>query len=243
MLPQLYHAHHNRYLEDLPFWLDLAAQVGDPVLELGCGTGRVLIPLAQVGYQTIGMDYDLSMLKFMQANIGPLKPHTPLLVAADICRFNLSAKFPLILLPCNTFSTLSTDHRMACLRCVHKHLREGGIFAVCRPNPETLFRLPIQSAEEMEDEFIHPYTGHPVQVSSSWQRTKHTFHLTWIYDHLLPDGTVDRRVVNNLQYITTLKTYLSELEHAGLRVSDLYGDFDRSPYTEDSPQLIILASH
>ena len=243
MLPQLYHAHHSRYLEDLPFWLDLAAQVGGPVLELGCGTGRVLSPLAQAGYHTIGMDHDLSMLKFLQANIGPQKLYTPLLVAADICRFNLSAKFPLILLPCNTFSTLSTDHRMACLRCVHKNLSDGGIFAVCLPNPELLFRLPVQSAAELEDEFIHPYTGNPVQVSSSWRRTKRTFHLKWIYDHLLPDGTVDRRVVNILQHIPPLKTYLSEIEDAGLMVRALYGDFDRSPFIENSPQLIILASH
>ena len=60
MFPQLYHAHHNRSLEDLPFWLELAAQAGDPILELGCGTGRVLIPLAQAGYHTIGLDNDPS---------------------------------------------------------------------------------------------------------------------------------------------------------------------------------------
>jgi SAM-dependent methyltransferase len=243
MLPQLYHAHHNRYLEDLPFWFDMAAQKGDPVLELGCGTGRVLIPLAQAGYNTIGMDYDLSMLKFLQANIGPQKLHPPLLLATDIRRFNLSTKFPLIILPCNTFSTLTADDRMACLRCVHEHLLENGIYAVCLPNPELLIRLPTQSAAELEDEFIHPDTGNPVQVSSSWKRTKRNFHLKWIYDHLLPDGTVDRRVVNILQYITPLKNYLKEIENAGLMVRELYGDFKRSAYTEDSPQLIILASH
>jgi SAM-dependent methyltransferase len=243
MLPQLYHAHHNRYLEDLPFWLDLAVQVGDPVLELGCGTGRVLTRLAQAGYHTIGMDYDLSMLRFLQAHFDPQKLHIPLLVASDICRFNLSVKFPLIILPCNTYSTLSTSDRIACLRCVYNHLREGGIFAVCLPNPNLLIRLPIHSAEELEDEFIDPYTGNPVQVSSSWRCTKRVFHLTWIYDLLLPDGTVGRHVVNTLQHITPINTYLSEIKNARLVVRELYGDFDRSPYSEDSPQLIIIASH
>jgi ubiquinone/menaquinone biosynthesis C-methylase UbiE len=47
MFPQLYHIHHNAHTEDLPFWLKLAQQQGGPVLELGCGTGRVLIPLIQ----------------------------------------------------------------------------------------------------------------------------------------------------------------------------------------------------
>jgi SAM-dependent methyltransferase len=243
MLPQLYHAHHNRYLEDLPFWLDLAVQAGSPVLELGCGTGRVLIPLAQAGCNTIGMDHDLSMLKFFHSNIRLLKLNIPLLVAADICRFNLSIKFQLIILPCNTYSTLRTRDRIACLRCVHKHLREGGIFAVCMPNPNMLIRLPIQSEAELEDAFIHPHTGNPVQVSSSWRRKKHTFHLTWIYDQLLPDGTVDRQVVNILQYIMPINIYLRELKQEGMRVRELYGDFDRSPFTEASPQLIILISH
>jgi SAM-dependent methyltransferase len=242
MLPQLYHAHHSSYTEDLPFWLELAAKEGDPVLELGCGTGRVLIPMAQAGYHTVGLDHDLSMLKFLQASIALQELHTLLLVAADICRFNLSAKFPLITLPCNTFSTLNTEQQVACLRCVGRHLSEGGVFAVCLPNPELISRLPTQAAAELEDEFIHPDTGNPVQVSSSWRRTKHTLHLTWIYDQLLPDGTVDRKVVNNHQQLNTVNIYLSELENEGLMVRGLYGDFDRSPYTDDSPQLIIQAS-
>ena len=215
MLPQLYHAHHSSYTEDLPFWLELAAQAGDPVLELGCGTGRVLIPLAQAGYHTVGLDHDLSMLKFLQASIGLQESHVLLLVAADICRFNLSAKFPLIILPCNTFSTLNTEQRVACLRCVGRHLSEDGVFAVSLPNPELISRLPAQAAAELEDEFIHPDTGNPVQVSSAWRRTKRTLQLTWIYDQLLPDGTVDRTVVNNLQQLTTVNNYLSELENEG----------------------------
>jgi SAM-dependent methyltransferase len=243
MLPQLYHAHHCRYLDDLPFWLDLAAQSGDPILELGCGTGRVLIPLAKEGYQTVGLDRDRSMLKFAHLNIGQeIKPE-PRLVAADIGEFNLTIHFPLIILPCNTFSTLSHDHRRACLRCVHRHLRQGGIFAVSVPNPELLIRLPSRSMTELEDEFVHPDTGNPVQVSSSWKRTKDNFNVTWIYDHLLPDGTVDRLEINAIHQITPLGIYLSEIENAGLMVTDLYGDFDHSSYKEDSPYLLILAGH
>jgi SAM-dependent methyltransferase len=239
----LYHAHHSRYLEDIPFWLDLAAKVGGLVLELGCGTGRVLIPLAEAGYHTIGLDHDLSMLKFLQTNIGQQIEYVPLLIAADISEFNLAVQFPLIILPCNTFSTLSNSHRIACLRCVRRGLRKGGIFAVCLPNPELLVNLPVQSAAELEDEFIHPNTGNPVQVSSSWQRTKHTFKVTWIYDHLLPDGTVDRLAVTAVHQIIPLKSYINDIEDAGLMVTELYGDFDHSKYTEASPHLILLVSH
>ncbi len=242
MLPELIHAHHSRYLEDIPFWSRLAAQSGDPVLELGCGTGRVLLPLAQAGYHTIGLDHNLSMLKFLNARIGPQTQPAPMLCASDISRFTLAEHFPLVILPCNTFSTLDEDHRKACLGCIRRHLRSGGIFAVSVPNPQILLRSPARSAAEVEDEFIHPQTGNPVQVTSSWRRTKHTFNVTWIYDHLLPDGTVERMTVETAHQMIPADAYLEDIRGAGLIVTEIYGDFDRSGYTANSPHMIILAT-
>jgi len=240
MLPPLYHAHHSRHMEDLPFWFELAAQTGGPILELGCGTGRVLIPLAQAGYCTIGLDHDLSMLIYLHSNMGQQLKYVPLIFVADIARFNLAGQFPLIILPCNTFSTLSDRDRRSGLNFVRRHLRKDGIFTVCLPNPELLLRLPIRSEVEIEDEFIHPLTGNPVQVSSAWQRRKHTFNVTWIYDHLLPDGAVERTEAKTLHQLILLKNYMADIEDAGLKVKDIYGDFDRSEYAPDSPYLILL---
>jgi SAM-dependent methyltransferase len=237
----LYHAHHSLDTEDIPFWLELAAQVGDPVLELGCGTGRVLVPLVQAGYHCVGLDHDLSMLKFIQANIDPQLQPTPNLIMADISRFNLAVQFPLIILPCNTLSTLEEVQRKSCLGCVRRHLATGGLFAVSLPNPESLGSLPARSAIELEDGFILPQTSNPVQVSSTWRRMKNTFCLTWIYDHLLPDGTVDRLKVETIHQLIPAVEYINDIQDAGMRVTDVFGDFDRSVYTSDSPALIILA--
>jgi SAM-dependent methyltransferase len=240
MLPELYHAHHSRYTEDLAFWLALSAQMGGPVLELGCGTGRVLMALAQAGYHCIGIDNDLSMLEFLGTRIGKLMPR-PWFIATDITQFNLSAQFSLIILPCNTYSTLRKNERLACLGCVHKHLKPGGIFAVSIPNPETLADLPGRSAPQLEDEFLHPQTGNPVQVSSSWQRTKDTFQMTWIYDHLLPDGRVERFTARSIQQVLPAKRYLDEIRGSDLEVIGVYGDFGCSPYEENSPYMICVA--
>lgn len=242
MLPQLYHAHHSRDMQDLPFWLELAAQVGGPLLELGCGTGRLLLPLARAGYRCVGLDHDPAMLKFLQAQINSQLKPAPWLVIADISRFNFGVRFPLIILPCNTLSTLDEDRRRACLGCVGKHIALGGIFAVSLPNPETLAQLLTSLVPEVEDEFIYPQTGNPVQVSSSWRRTGSTFYLTWIYDHLLSDGRVDRFSIETIHHILPVDGYLRDFRAAGLRIMGVYGDFDRSAYTNDSPTLIILAS-
>jgi SAM-dependent methyltransferase len=236
----LYHAHHNRHLEDLPFWFALAAQAGDPVLELGCGTGRVLMRLAKAGRPSIGIDRDLAMLRFIQASIGEVKP-APWLIAADITRFNLAIQISLIILPCNTFSTLRKNQRLSALECVHRHLSPNGYFAVSLPNPKTLADLPVRSAPELEDEFLHPQTGNPVQVSSSWRRTRRTFHLTWTYDHLFPDGRVERFNAETVHHIIPAMGYLDEIRTAGLEVVEVYGDFDRSLYQDDSPYLICVA--
>ena len=213
------------------------------MLELGCGTGRGLIPLAQAGYRTIGLDHDLSMLKFLRDRMDDPVRFTPLLAVADMCKFHLSTEYPLIILPCNTYSTLSNDQRMACLGCVRRHLKPGGIFTVSLPGPDLLQRLPARSAPQIEDEFIHPHTHNPVQVSSTWQRTKNSFKVTWVYDHLFPDGRVEHVVVDTVHQLTSLETYIGEIEHAGIKVMEVYGDFDRSTYAADSPHLIILTSH
>ncbi len=242
MFPGLYHAHHNLHLEDLSFWLDLAAQAGSPLLELGCGTGRVLIPLAQAGHSCIGLDHDLEMLEFLRSNINSPLAYPPMLVAGDIGRFSFATHFPLVILPCNTLSTLALAERRACLQCVQNHLQLGGIFAVSMPNPEVLERLPARSEPELEDELIHPRTGNPVQVSSAWRRTKHTFVVTWIYDQLMPDGAVERVSVETAHQRCSAQSYLDDIQEAGLRVLDQYGDFDRSGYSPHAPNLIILAT-
>ncbi len=241
MYPTLYHAHHNRNPEDLHFWLDLAKRHGRRILELGCGTGRVLLPLAEAGYPIYGLDRDSEMLSF-------LKEITPASLApwvnifqGDLCAYHLAARFSLILLPCNTYSTLSPSQRAQALQRVRQHLQPDGIFAVSMPNPGLLESLPRRSDPEIEEVFPHPQDGEPVQVSSSWKRTRQQVAFTWYYDHLWPDGTVDRTTQQVTHYLTPIETTLGEFNAAGLEITDLYGDFDKSPYTIQASYLILLA--
>jgi len=95
--PQLYQAHHREYIEDIPFWLDLARMQGDPILELGCGPGRVLIQLANAGYTCYGIDNDSGMLlqlKNESISGGKGKIYS---VLADMTSFQFQKQFPLII--------------------------------------------------------------------------------------------------------------------------------------------------
>jgi SAM-dependent methyltransferase len=242
MFPHLYYAHHSLHSEDLAFWLDLAAKQPGPILELGCGTGRILIPLAQSGHTVVGLDNDPGMLALLKSHLPPLLSHKPLVIQADFTQFHLGRTFGLVLMPCNTYSTLSPEARRSTLVSVQAHFQPGGMFAVSLPNPGWLRSLPARSSVEVEEIFPHPLDGEPVQVSSAWRRTRKEFILDWYYDHLLPDGTVDRITIQLKHDLMPVEGYLEEIRLAGFSQVQTFGGFDRSILTDDSSELIILAS-
>lgn len=239
MFPPIYHAHHGMYLEDLPFWQALAAQHPGPILELGCGTGRVLLPLQAAGFALTGLDNDLEMLRFLLRRLPAEAPRRIFL--ADMADFRLAQSFSLVLMPCNTLSTLPPADRPRVFANVRRHLTGGGCFAASLPSPLALQEMPARGNEEVEEFLEHPETKGVLQVSSAWKRSKQAFTVTWHYDHLRPDGMVERLSVRAHHSLATLDTYRAELQQAGLEIEQVYGDFDRSNYNADSPNLIIVA--
>jgi SAM-dependent methyltransferase len=239
LFPRLYHAHHSRHAEDIAFWIGLAHWQGSPILELGCGTGRVLLALRREGLAAFGLDSDLGMLQTLKG-LAPPGEAAPVW-AADMAAFSLARSFAFILIPCNTFSTLGPSTRLSTLQTVARHLQPGGLFAFSVPNPEMLLRLPRRSEPEFEEMFPHPVDGEPVQVSSGWARAAQYVTFTWVYDHLLPDGTAERFETRARHELTPLSVYREELCQAGLRIETTFGDYDHSPCSPDAPHWIALA--
>ena len=239
---RLYDAHHSSHTEDIPFWLTIAQQHANlPVLELGCGSGRVAIALALAGCLVTGLDIDSEMLLIAQKRLDSLPSSGLHLVQADMTAFYLEQAFGSILLPCNTLSTFSTADRQKIFTMAAHHLHLQGWFAASIPNPSYLHKLPAVSAPEIEEMFTHPLDREPVQVSSSWKRDQDDFTITWHYDHLLPDGRVDRTNVQVRHSLEPVSIYQEQLNTAGLVIKETYGDFDFSAYTGDSPNLILVA--
>ena len=238
-LPLLYHAHHSAYTDDLPFWLNLAQQQKGPILELGCGTGRVLVPLVQAGHTIYGLDNDPDMLAVLRRQLDSALNARVHIIQADLTAFHLATRFPLIILPCNTFSTLDATARHSALTCIRRHLTPGGLFAVSIPNPYALAELQPSPQSEAETIFAHPQSGNPVQVSCDWERTDTHVTLRWHYDHLLPDGQTTRLTASARHNITSAAAYRDEFAAAGFAIAATYGNFERSPYTPASPYLII----
>lgn len=126
------------YAADLPLWEELATRCGGPVLELGCGTGRVTIHLARRGHEVIGLDLDPALLAVLRERASDFRHSRvgrgsealvePLL--ADARRFELEAPVSLVLAPTHLLQLLAdAEERARSLRCIAEALRPGGLLA------------------------------------------------------------------------------------------------------------------
>lgn len=236
--PLLYHAHHLLRADDLTFWQTLATTQGDPILELGCGTGRILLTLAGMGYRVTGLDADPNMLAYLHTSLTSALPNLTIL-EGDMRTFSLPERFAQIILPCNTYSTFPSRERKQILQTIRRHLQPGGTFTFSSPNPAILLDLEPTSDFDFEDEFPHPETGHPVEVYSSWARTGETVTFLWRYDHLFPNGNTSDHIASTSHFLDPIEQYLAELHEAGLSLLTEFGDFEYNPYASDSPYWIV----
>lgn len=238
MDPALYDALHQPYDEDLPFWRRLAQGSSGPILEIGCGTGRVLLPLLREGFDIWGVDYDPLMLAYLRRKApGDLRPRLRL-VCADIRSLALAQKFGLLFVPCNTWSTFDGASRRAALHRAVQHLLPGGRLAFSVPNPAWIAQLPSEGESEPEALLWHPDLGQPVQVSSAWRREGQRWVVWWHYDLLWPDGMVERTSVRQVHYLVPPERQKAEFREVGLKVEAFYGAFEPAPWHEESPYLI-----
>jgi SAM-dependent methyltransferase len=115
------------YAADLPLWEELAERGGGPVLELGCGTGRVALHLARRGHEVVGLDCDPELLAVLEERGAGLPLST---LAADACDFELDEPASLVLAPTHLLQLLDDSaERSESLRCIAAALRPGGLLA------------------------------------------------------------------------------------------------------------------
>jgi hypothetical protein len=93
----------------------------------------------------------------------------------------------------------------------------------------------------VEEEFSHPVSGNPVQVSSEWHKNRKLFTLTWHYDHLLPDGVVERFSLETRHALQDVEAYQQEMAQAGLQVVEAWGDFEGSAYSKEAEYWVCVA--
>jgi SAM-dependent methyltransferase len=237
---------------DIAFWTAEALESGGPVLELGCGTGRVLIPTARAGIEIVGLDQSRSMLAICGCKLAeePVDVQArATLVEADMRDFQLGRQFALATMPFRPFQHLITvEEQMACLHAIRRHLTPGGRLILDLFNPSLPFLVDESRLEEYGDEpeFIMPDGRRVVRrfrtLRRDWLTQVQDVEL--IYYVAYPDGRQERLV--HTFPIRYLFRYEAEhlLVRCGFRIEALYADYDRRPYGATYPgELIFVVSN
>ncbi len=235
---------------DLQFYLEEAKKAGSPVLELGCGTGRVLIPVAQSGIDIVGLDLSEDMLSVARQKISGLNVETQRriqLEMGDMRDFSLDQRFNLIMIPFRAVLHLMTqeDQRQA-LTCIREHLADDGCLAfnVFDPNLKIIAEHMghLGPTIKRNGEFIHTDTGHKIIVwdTRQYDPAEQTIEQYFIFEELDDDGKVISKTYSSLslRYVYRYEMqYLLEL--CGYRIEALYGDLQRGPFRHGGEQVWI----
>ncbi|MGD0878050.1 MAG: class I SAM-dependent methyltransferase [Anaerolineales bacterium] len=235
---------------DVGFFVEAAKESGGAVLEVGCGTGRVLIPTARAGIEITGLDHSPDMLAVcqerLQAEAQGIRSWVRL-VEADMRQFELARTFQLVTLPFRPFQHLTTvADQLACLGCIHKHLGEGGklILDIFNPKLESLVDTNFGIEMADEPEFSLPDGRKVIRRHSVVSRdvANQINHIELIYYVTHPDGRQERLVqAFPMRYLFRFEAE-HLLERAGFKVEQLYADYDKSPYGSKYPgELIFVA--
>ncbi len=231
--------------EDLQMYHDFAQEADGPVLELGCGTGRVLIPLALEGHQVTGLELSEAMLAAAQAKVDRAGAGDRVaLIQGDMRDFAIASRFALALFPINTFMHCGdTGQQLACLWCVHRHLQAGGrlIVDVYHPDPQLL--LEADGRLISEGTLADPATGHTIHHlhTRRLDLAAQIQHITYIVDEIDATRTVRRTLFPlRLRFVYRYEMELL-LRMAGYHLEAVYGSYDLEPFESSSEKMIFVA--
>jgi SAM-dependent methyltransferase len=237
---RLYQAQYQSFELDLPFWVTLAEEVGDPILEMGCGTGRLVAALGRKGYRVMGLDHDAAMLDRAEAILDPDLRDRVTWIKSNLIAYQLDKPVRLAIGALNTFAYLDDAKFCAALRSACANLTAAGLIALDLPafDPEA---ASTNEDDDPLDVFIEPETGTSIELRAVVNdQLPGQLSVTWFYDELLPDGQVIRHPLEETYYQRTQDQMRQLVHQCGLTVRAIFGDYDFSEYHPGSGQLLMV---
>ena len=243
---------YDLYVGDWPGEMDFyraaaerAHARSETLLEIACGTGRVVIQLAKMGVQVTGLDLSPTMLEIARSKSSQMT--NVLWVQADMRDFALGERFGLVMIPGHAFQNIHTaDDQRACLTSIRRHLAPGGTLIVHLDHQDLDWLGEIGRHPFMEvrngDKLVHPVTGQIYRRSYSWayERATQTAICQNAWEVLDAEESVLERYDNDPVRLHCV--FRQEMEHltrrAGFDINAVYGDFSRNDLQDDSEEMI-----
>ncbi len=246
-LARYYDLEHADYVDDLAMHAGFAQATspGAGVLELACGTGRCLLPLAGAGHEVSGLDVSPAMLAVARKGAADAglaeRVH---LVHGDMRDFALGRSYGYVFIALNSLMHLQTQAEQgAAIACAGRHLTADGRLLIDLFNPDVALPEPVTEGQL----YLHclktlPQGAYLLHFQSpSVDRARQRISMANYYDEIAADGTVKRHVAPfTLRYLTAAELDLL-IPAAGLALEGLYGSYDLDPFDTGSPRLIVVA--
>jgi SAM-dependent methyltransferase len=253
--PENYDVHEND--SGIAFYTALAQETGGPVLELACGTGRVSIPTARLGYAVTGLDIVPGMVEQARRKSRDLPVRW---VVGDARAFSLGEQFRLIFLTGNAFQLfLTLADQEALLTAVRAHLHDAGLFAFETRNPlwgdprtRAAQEAALERARRRGDwfAFLETRTDEKAETDAGGREVRVSQALA--YDHVAQilhvtssrrwrDGSDERAEVTRIALRYTFPQELAALLHYnGFTIVRQYGDWNGESLTAASTSIIVV---
>jgi len=218
---------------DAAFYRGLAQEIGGPVLELGCGTGRVLLPIGALGIPCVGVDASPAMLAALRAKNPP--PNVEL-VEGRMESVDLGdRRFRLVTSPFRAFlHLLDVPSQLAALANVRRHLAPGGAFAFDVFDPKLAWLIAPGDTERLDATFRRDGVEIRRFTKTRTDLATQIMEVTFRFEPAETDGNTTVR----LRWL-----YRYEIEHllarAGFTDVTFYGGYDRRPWRPEGETVIV----
>ncbi len=245
---EIYDSVYSYVTSDIPFYVEQAKESKGPVLELGCGTGRIAVPISRAGISIVGIDSSLEMLKVARRKLAQEKKAVRdrlTLRRGDMRTFRLPQRFLLVIIPFRGFLCLLTvQDQIRTLKNIRRHLEPGGRLA---------FNIFVPDLNMLVDEGDVPYhfrdvtdpaTGRKLVIyhQSSNDNFSQITSTRIIIEELGESGAVARKLYRDFQLRYAHRWEMQHLlELCGFEIEALYGDFDGSPFDGSSTEMVWTA--
>lgn len=231
------------FKDDIDFYVQLAETAGSPILVCMCGTGRVLIPLAEKGYEVTGVDRSSAMLDRCAEKIELLDEKIQEridIIQGDVRSFSTSKRFKLAILPYNSFMhLLDTEDQEKALRNIAAHMTDDGLLTIAIINPKfTRMGAALYHAGTKltpQGEIISRFESWDYDLASQ-RITIHSF-----YDISRQDRQLRRVTTTFTLRYSFYREMVELLKRCDFDMLDVYGDYSFSPFKKDSELMIFLA--
>jgi ubiquinone/menaquinone biosynthesis C-methylase UbiE len=225
---------------DHDYYLRKMAESKGPVLEVGVGTGRLFMDALRSGADIYGLDINVSMLEQLKRRIPSNEAHR--VIHADVRDFSIGKSFDLIVAPFRVFSHLiETEEQLSALGRIKTYLKDDGLFIWDLFDPDPV--LCSKGLEPTVDFDGYWKEGKKLQritsVIANPSRQINHASMRYVWDD--DDGTHDKTWVFSMRYF-----FRYELEHliqlSGLKLINLFGDFEQNEVSDVSKEFVIVCS-